>query len=187
MAAHRRGKVAVLEGGGLPALAALLTAPFASVRQMAAGAVLSVAVEQDAKLAVAQVAGAQLGAMVADPLPGVALDAARALHSAAELPAARAALFRALDRAALATVFPDEARGEPPVELQRRTYLNLEGGGRDTVSAGGRMGGLPPPAGGTGNGGKGIGGGRRGGGGGGLLAAEPSARGAGLEDEDDDY
>lgn len=98
--------MAVLEGGGLPALAALLTAPFESVRQMAVGAVLSVSTEFDAKLAVAEEAGAQLGAMTSDPTPGVALDAVRALQAAAELPAARKHL---LVRVFFAFCSPDAA------------------------------------------------------------------------------
>ena len=84
------GKVQCLEEGALPALASMLGHREAAVRRQATSALTGLALEEDAKFAVIEVAGARLVKLLHDADVDVAENALMAIHHASELPRAHA-------------------------------------------------------------------------------------------------
>ena len=97
---HPVGKVQVLEAGALPTLAAMLTCYDLDVRRLAAGALMGLAVEMDAKLAIATEAGDGLAGLLCGGGEAdfeTAENALIAAQNVCEHPPARAMLCEKLD------------------------------------------------------------------------------------------
>ena len=84
------GKVQTLEEGALPALERMLSHDEAAVRRQATAALTGLALEEDAKFAVIEVAGKRLVRLLHDADVDVAENALVAIHHACELPRAHA-------------------------------------------------------------------------------------------------
>lgn len=86
---HTYGKVQALEGGAVPFLASMLRSRESDLRLQAAGALMGLTLEHEAKVPVMLAARKDLVALLKDPSPYVAENALVAIQNCCEEPAAK--------------------------------------------------------------------------------------------------
>lgn len=102
---HPSGKIQVLEAGSLPTLAKMLGCFDLDVRRLAAGALMGLSVELDAKVAIAEAAGQGLVDLLPEDDLETAENALVAVQGIAEHPRAREVLEALLDEYGKRAVF----------------------------------------------------------------------------------
>lgn len=102
---HVYGKVQALEGGVIPALAPMLRSRESDIRLQAAGALMGLTLEHEAKLPVTQVAGKDLVALLRDPSPFIAENALVTIQNCCEEPAAKKLVLEVMSERDQAFVF----------------------------------------------------------------------------------
>ena len=102
---HTYGKVQALEGGVIPALAPMLRSRESDIRLQAAGALMGLTLEHEAKVPVAEAARKDLVALLRDPSPFIAENALVAIQNCCEEPAAKKLVIEVMSERDQAFVF----------------------------------------------------------------------------------